>query len=92
MCILLQETLYEGMEPKQAHNCRRFLLRRNYKCDGPIVFGLYHRLNVELDLQTLFGLHVHTAQLYSFSLAETPPPFPRIWAYTVYEGAIGQPR
>jgi hypothetical protein len=34
---------------------------------------------MELDLQSLFGLHV-------YSLAETPPP-PRIWAH-VYEGAL----
>jgi hypothetical protein len=41
--------------------------------------GWSHRLNMELDLQSLFGLH---AQLYSF--AETPqqsPPHLRIWAH-----------
>ncbi len=33
-----------------------------------------HRLNMELDLQSFFGLHVH-------SKAETPQtPPPRIWA------------
>jgi hypothetical protein len=39
-----------------------------------------HRLNMEVDLQSLFGLHVTwCAQLHS--LAETPqlPPSPRIW-------------
>jgi hypothetical protein len=43
--------------------------------------GVKHRLSMELDLQSLFGLHVHTAQLYS--LAETPQPTPpRIcWAH-----------
>jgi hypothetical protein len=46
-----------------------------------------HRVNMELDLQSLFGLH---AQLYS--LAGTPQPAPRIWAHSVYQGAIGQPR
>jgi hypothetical protein len=39
----------------------------------------YCRLNMELDLQSLFGLHVRS------SLAETPqpppPPSPRIWAH-----------
>ncbi len=44
-----------------------------------IVEELYHRLNVELDLQSLFGLHVHCAQLYS--LAETPQLPPHIWAH-----------
>ncbi len=29
-----------------------------------------HSLNMELDLQALFGLHVYSCQLYS--LAETP--------------------
>jgi hypothetical protein len=42
--------------------------------------GFSHTLNMKLDLQSLFGLHVHCAQLYS--LAETPhPPPPRLWAY-----------
>ncbi len=42
--------------------------------------GCTHRLNMEVDLQILFGLHVTwCAQLCS--LAETPqlPPSPRIW-------------
>jgi hypothetical protein len=50
------------------------------------------RLNMALDLQSLFGLHVHCAQLYS--LAETPqpapPPTPSFGLK--FEGAIGQPR
>jgi len=49
---------------------------------------LRHRLNMEVDLQSLFGLHVTLcAQLYS--LAETPHP-PSLGH--VYEGAIGQQR
>ncbi len=43
-------------------------------------YPFFHRLNMEVDLQSLFGLHVTwCAQLYS--LAETPhlPPSPRIW-------------
>ncbi len=52
-----------------------------------------HRLNMEVDLQSLLGLHVTwCAQLYS--LADTPqlPPSPRIWTNldSYYEGAIGQ--
>ncbi len=43
-----------------------------------------HRLNMELDLQSLFGLHV----LHLYSLAETPqtlpPPFGLI--YVQYKG------
>jgi hypothetical protein len=38
-----------------------------------------HRLNMELDLQSLFGLHVYTVQLYL--LAETLQPPPPIWAH-----------
>jgi hypothetical protein len=53
-----------------------------------------HRLNMEVDFQSLFPLHVTwCAQLYS--LAETPQLSlsPRIWIGLVYEeGAIGQPR
>ncbi len=45
-----------------------------------------HRLNMELDLQSLFGL-LCTVQLYS--LAETPPP-PSFGL--IYECTIGQPR
>jgi hypothetical protein len=50
-------------------------------------------LNMELDLQSLFGLHVTGyAQLYS--LAETPqsPHPPAFGLDILYEGAIGQPR
>ncbi len=45
-----------------------------------------------LDLQSLFGLRVHCAQLYL--LAETsqlPSPNPAAFG-RIYEGAIGQPR
>ncbi len=53
-------------------------------------FCRMHRLNMEVDLQILFGLYVTwCAQLYS--LVETPqppPPHPPAWA--LYEGAIGQ--
>ncbi len=48
-----------------------------------------HRLNMEVDLQSLFGLHVTwCAQLYS--LAETRQLPPHLDSY--YEGAIGQQR
>jgi hypothetical protein len=53
-------------------------------------FLLCHRLNMELDTQNLFGLHVQCcAQQYSLAETLQPPP-PRIWAY-IREGAIGQP-
>jgi hypothetical protein len=56
----------------------------------PAGFVFLHSLNIEVDLQSLFGLHVTwCAQLYS--LAETqqlPPPAVGL----VYEGAIGQQR
>jgi hypothetical protein len=43
---------------------------------------------MELDLLSLFGLHVHCTQMYS--LAETPqlPPSP---FGLIYEGVTGQP-
>ncbi len=54
--------------------------------------GKKHKLNMELDLQSLFGLHVTwCAQLYS--LAETGQPYirPHLDSF-LYEGAIGQSR
>ncbi len=48
-----------------------------------------HGLNMELDLQSLFGL-LCTAVLISWEPA-TPPLPPHLGSY-IYEGAIGQPR
>ncbi len=48
-----------------------------------------HRLNIELDLQSLVGLLC--TQLYSLAEAPQFRPSPRIWAH-IYEGANGQPR
>ncbi len=51
--------------------------------------GFEHRLNMELDLQSLFGLHVHsTAALIGWDPAIPLPPALGL----LYEGAIGQPR
>ncbi len=47
-----------------------------------------HRLNMELDLQSLFGL-LRAAVLIGWDPATTPLP-PHLGSY--YEGAIGQPR
>jgi hypothetical protein len=44
---------------------------------------------MEIDLQSLFGLHVYCVQLYS--LAETPEP-PLLPFGLINEDAIGQPR
>jgi hypothetical protein len=40
-----------------------------------------HRLNREMDLQSLFGFLVTRCALQLYSLADTPqlPPSPRIW-------------
>ncbi len=49
-----------------------------------------HRLNMEVDLQSLFGLHVTwCAQLYSLAETPQPPPYPPA-SRLVKEGAIGQ--
>ncbi len=41
--------------------------------------GRTHWLNMELDLQSFFGLHVQSCM---YSVAKTPQcPFPRIWAH-----------
>ncbi len=42
--------------------------------------------NIELDIQSLFGLHVTwCAQLFSLAEKPQPPSSPRIWAH-IYEG------
>jgi hypothetical protein len=52
------------------------------------MYTVQDRLNMELDLQSLFGLHC--AQLYSLAETPQPPPFPAF--ELIYEGAISQPR
>jgi hypothetical protein len=49
------------------------------------------RLNLELDLQSLFGLHVHScAHWRKPSYYPHPPPFPPFGL--IYEADVGQPR
>jgi hypothetical protein len=44
-----------------------------------------------LDLQSLYGHHVHSCTHWLRPRNRNPPP--RIWAHIrIYEGAIGQPR
>jgi hypothetical protein len=50
----------------------------------------YHRLNMDLDLQSLFGLHVHRCTHWPRPLNPPPPPKSAYWL--IYGGAIGQPR
>ncbi len=50
--------------------------------------SLVHSLNMELDLQSLFGLHVHSC-IHWLRPRNLPPP-PAFGL--IYEGAIGQPR
>ncbi len=52
--------------------------------------ALTHRLNMELDLQSLFGLHVHSCT-HLLRPRKTLPPSPPAFGL-IYEGAIGQPR
>jgi hypothetical protein len=43
-----------------------------------------HRLNLELDLQSLFGLHVHSCNVLNGcdpAILPPPPPSLRIWAH-----------
>jgi hypothetical protein len=48
-----------------------------------------HKLNMKLDLQSLFGLHVYSCIHWLRPRNPTPPP-PAFGL--IYEGAIGQPR
>jgi hypothetical protein len=70
-----------------------FILCENFPRLGPILFcysiGEYanHRLSMQLDLQSLFGLHVHSCIHCLRPRNPLPPAFG-----LKYEGAIGQPR
>ncbi len=52
-----------------------------------IVFELYHRLDMKLDLQSLFGLHVHSRTHW---MRPSNPP-PHLGIHRIYKSAIGQP-
>jgi hypothetical protein len=52
-----------------------------------------HRLNMELDLRSLFGLHVQCALCKAVLIGCEPAPPPPPPAFElIYEAAIGQPR
>ncbi len=51
----------------------------------------YERLNMELDMQSLFGLHVHS-YIYWLRPGNPTPPFSRIWAHMRGLNSISQPR
>jgi hypothetical protein len=67
-----------GAQARQAvHFHRNYFSAAHFR----LLLSVPHGLNMELDLQNLFGLHVCIAV---YSLAETLqlfPPFPRIWAH-----------
>ncbi len=68
---------------KGITNCAEFNLQwRNYPIWWyPIgTVTIRHRLNMELDLQRIFGL-LCTAVLIGWDPATFPPPPPRIWAH-----------
>ncbi len=54
----------------------------------PYKLSKIHRLNMDLDLQSLFGLHVHSCTHWLRPCNN--PPSPRIWAQI--RGRLGQPR
>jgi hypothetical protein len=58
-------------------------LKSKISCQSPFK----QRLNMELDPQSLFGLHVYSCPHWLRPRNPPPPPFGLI-----YEGAIGQPR
>ncbi len=72
---------------------KAFSIERLRRGRGLLREGGRHRLNMELDLQSLFGLHTLSRDVHScsqlFSLAETTqPPPPHLGSYT--RGAMGQ--
>ncbi len=65
--------------------------REAHRSDHPAPCKITDKLNMEVDLQSLFGLHVTwCAQLYSLAETRNPPsPHPPALGLK-YEGAIGQ--
>jgi hypothetical protein len=86
---------------KKSHYCTTYIFIRNpfsfswdvnfFMCCGLACEEMVeHRLNMELDLQSLFGLHEHSCTQWQ---RPRNPPSPSARALgLIYEGAIGQPR
>jgi hypothetical protein len=67
--------LITGLTPNRKKSQRK--RGTGVKADINIAGGIYHRLNMEVDLQSSFGLHVTwCAQLYSLGETPQPPPPP----------------
>jgi hypothetical protein len=45
--------------------------------------GLSLRLNIELDIQTFFGLHVHRCTIHWLRSRDSPPPLPHSYTRTL---------
>jgi hypothetical protein len=45
------------------------------------LMSFHNRLNIELDLQSIFGLHVHSCTHWLRLRNPPPPPSPCIWAH-----------
>jgi hypothetical protein len=58
---------------------------------GTYMIGRQPLVNMELDLQSLFGLYVHSCTHWLRSRTSLPPP-PHPAFGLIYENAIGQPR
>ncbi len=71
-----------------AHDLIMFFSDVIWCNQGQMVWS-YHRLNMEIDLQSLFGLHVHSC--YHWLRTRNPPP-PRIWARGRYWSMVRQDR
>ncbi len=75
--VTVSQTVFQILAP-----CKRY---------STASYSNNHRLNMEVDLQSLFGLRVTwCAQLYSLVETPQPPYLPALGL--VYEGAIGQQR
>ncbi len=74
----------EEEEKRRAEKAER--AKRERRCPGCDMKVGHTRANMELDLQSLFGLHVHSCT----HRLRPPNPPPPIWAHI--PGAVGQPR
>jgi hypothetical protein len=70
--------------PLRASNLKYHELKHVVLLGSAMVSGggvsYVHGLNMEVDLQSLFGLHVHSCSHWLRPRTAAPPP-PRIWAH-----------
>ncbi len=71
-------------------HCRLEAVGGLFEVQQATVMRINHRLNMKLDLQSLFGLHVHSCTHWLRSRNPPTPLSPHLVSYT--RALLGQPR